>query len=146
MGIERPLASCRRSINGGARLYVGTRDGPWYAKPMRKCFVPYWKCLRIVSCSADDDVRCSRGTATMLTSDVLHGHARHQRRRFRSLHHLACSWRLLVWRGASPVHARDTTYTCTSYGSATSACAAQLDRTATRSCIKATNHMRLSVL
>jgi hypothetical protein len=142
VGIERPLASCRRSINEGARLYIGTRDGPWYAKPMRKCFAPSWKYILIVSCSADDDVRCSRGTATMLTSDVLHGHARHQRRRFRSLHHLACSWRL----PCKEVHAHDTTYTCTSYGSATSACAAQLDRTATRSCIKATNHMRLSVL
>lgn len=35
----------------------------------------------------------------MLTSDVLQGHARRQRRRFRSLHHLACTWRLFSLEG-----------------------------------------------
>lgn len=81
MGIESPLASCRRSINEYARPYAGTRDGPLCARPMKTCYVPSWVYSRIVSCSADDDVRCSGGTATMLTSDVLHGHARRQPRR-----------------------------------------------------------------
>ena len=141
MGIESPLASCGWLITGGARSNVGTRDRPWYAKPMKRYFVSSRNKFLISSCSSDD-VRCSEGTATMLTSDVLHGHARHQRRRSESLHHLAC----LACRGA-PVHAHDST--CTSCGSATPvfpAYSTQLDRTTTRPRIKATTYMRLSEL
>lgn len=50
---------------------------------MKTCLVPYLNIFRILLCSVDDDVRSSGGAATMLTSDVLHGHARHLRRRFR---------------------------------------------------------------
>lgn len=54
-----------------------------------------------------------RGTATMLTSDVLHGHARRQRRRVEWLHHFACllvPGARLAKRGAPRVHARCSTH------------------------------------
>lgn len=49
---------------------------------MKTCFVPSRKNFVLCRAGVDDDVRCSEGTATMLTSDVPHGHARRQRRRF----------------------------------------------------------------
>lgn len=136
-----------------ARMQTGTGNRPSCARPMRMYFVTYCSILCTVSCSADEDVRCSGGAATMLTSDVLHGHARRLRRRIR----IVTSSRLHL----TPILKSGLKERKDSYPSA--ACTeplrmhfpsqcysgvrcnrAQLDERTMLSCIKATNHMRLS--
>ena len=97
--------------------------------------------LRTVSCSIDNDVRCSVGIATMLTSDVLHGHARRQRQRVQSLHHLAPYFyqRLHKMEGCQSSARTRLTAECKSYGSAIPAHPARLDKDAFIM-HKATNH------